>query len=526
MLATPIPRTHHRLALAAATAGFAACYAGIIAALIGIWSGNPLYSYGFLVPVISAYICWIKWQEGPAPASTPDYPFGVGVTLAGMAALLVGRLGSVSSLEFGSLVVTLIGLTLLLFGRESLKRYWFALAYLLLAVPVWTAAIDRLQEPSRLLSAGIATAALHALNIPVLQQGTNIVMPVHTLAVMRECSGVNQLVAMIAMVLPASYLWLSGTVRRAVLIPVAILITYLSNGFRIALVGWLAFHGVGDGNLLGSYTHLSEGLVVALIGYAAIGICFSLLSRSTRPSQSSEQSVPVASARGPSVPYRRVWLDAVVAVIMIAVGGSQLVAMSSDVSLNKSLQNLPSTIGAWTSLPFASAGGTTFSGISEELVDAYRTSNGEFRFEGADDELSRVYRDANGSEVRLYVGYFRRQEAGKELTGDAAHELRLTYVPLSIDSVPPATIGEVARTTGSVKRGVLFWYDVEGRIASNVYMAKVYTIWNALARHRTDGAVIMIAWDGIAGAQADAARAQAIAFAKALMPILRGHLPS
>src|SRR4030095_787055 len=81
------------------------------------------------------------------------------------------------------------------------------------------------------------------------------------------------------MVVPAAYLWLDTFGRRLALILFAVVVSYLGNGFRIAIVGWLAAHGLGDGDPLGTY-HLAQGLGVSLLGYLAIGGCFSLLSSS------------------------------------------------------------------------------------------------------------------------------------------------------------------------------------------------------------------------------------------------------
>ena len=53
---------------------------------------------------------------------------------------------------------------------------------------------------------------------------------------------------------------------------------------------------------------------------------------------------------------------------------------------------------------------------------------------------------------------------------------------------------------------MLFWYDVNGRIVADFYRLKSYTIWDAVTRRRTNGAVVMIAWDGPAGAESEAAR--------------------
>ena len=56
-------------------------------------------------------------------------------------------------------------------------------------------------------------------------------------------------------------------------------------------------------------------------------------------------------------------------------------------------------------------------------VGGYPTPTGERRFTAVDDELVRVYRNPSGDRVQLYIGYYHRQEQGKELTGDASSAL-------------------------------------------------------------------------------------------------------
>ena len=102
------------------------------------------------------------------------------------------------------------GFVLMLFGRTMLRRIWFPLAYLLLGLPIWDASIGWLQPPSQILSARVAAVILHPIGIPVLRDGTRVVLPNVTLEVMRECSGVNQLFAIVAMALPAAYLLLGN----------------------------------------------------------------------------------------------------------------------------------------------------------------------------------------------------------------------------------------------------------------------------------------------------------------------------
>jgi EpsI family protein len=518
-------------AAAVATAAFGICYAGVIASLVDIWSTNYLYSYGIAVPFIAAYIVWTRSQESPAPGSAPDYSLGVPITLAGIAMLVVGRLGTLILVEQTSLVVTLTGLLLLLFGRHAVKSHWFAIAYLLLMVPLWSVPIGHLQDPSRLLSATIASNLLDFTGVPVLRQGTNIILPSHTLSVLLECSGVNQLIAVTAMVLPAAYLWLTTITRRVTLVILAVIISYLGNGFRIALVGWLAVHGFGDGEMTGSGTvHLLQGLGVSALGYLAIGGCFALLSTpKPPPGQQPHDHAPASPAAVPSpLTGRRVWLDAAILLIMLGTGASQLSARELGVRLNADLDSLESRIGDWTMDIGPSSMAVRLPSIDDDLVNVggYASLTGERRFTAVDDELVRVYRNSSGHRVGLYVGYYHRQEDGKELTGEAGNALALAASTLTVPAESRSLeLNEIVREAAGTRRGVLFWYDINGRILSDFYRLKIYTIWDAVTRRRTNGAVVMIAWDGPAGAESEAARQGAMEFARALIPVLRRHLP-
>jgi hypothetical protein len=65
---------------------------------------------------------------------------------------------------------------------------------------------------------------------------------------------------------------------------------------------------------------------------------------------------------------------------------------------------------------------------------------------------------------------------------------------------------------------------VNGRILSNFYAAKGYTVWDALTRGRTNAAVIMIEWSARSPDDFERSREQVLDFADAMMPLLRQSL--
>jgi len=517
-------------AAAVAAVAFGICYHGIIASIVGVWSTQALYSYGFAVPLIAAYVFWTRWNRSPAPQVVPDYVFGIPVTLAGVTMLVIGQIGALVAVQQVSMIVTLTGLILLVFGRDVIRSHWFSIAYLLLMIPIWNVPISHLQDPSRLLSAKIAANLLDFTGVPVIRQGTDILLPSQTLSVLLECSGVNQLIALTAMVLPATYLWLPTNVRRIALMLFAVMISYLSNGFRIALVGWLAVYGIGDGNINGS-AHLLQGLLVSALGYLAIGGCFALLSRSNAAAHQRPDGGTSALPNALSSPLagRRVWLDIAMLFVMLGAGASRLSASQPGVHLIEDLRSLESRIGDWTIEVDPPAMAVPLPSIDDDLVNVggYPSLTGERRFAAVDDELVRVYRNSSGNRVRLYIGYYHRQEDGKELTGKAGTDLAVASSTLTLPAESRRLeLNEIVQAKAGTRRGVLFWYDINGRIVSDFYRLKSYTIWDAVTRRRTNGAVVMIAWDGAPGAESEAARERAIEFAQALMPVLRRHLPS
>jgi len=198
------------------------------------------------------------------------------------------------------------------------------------------------------------------------------------------------------------------------------------------------------------------------------------------------------------------------------------VARPIDVTLTDELGSLPRTLGTWQLAERDRGTADRLSQVSENLVEAYPASAGLRRFPGADDEVSLVYENLT-VRVRLYIGYYRRQEEGRELAGEAAQLLARASTPVSL-IVGSETIKarEVIASDNRVTQGILYWYDIDGRIVADTYLVKAHTAWNAVTRRRTNGAVIMITWESRPGAIADG-HTEALAFARELVPVLRGR---
>src|SRR5688572_20553589 len=115
--------TVNRKALLAAVLlgiAFLAMYHNVLEKLVFDWSTNDDYSHGFLIVPISAYLAWERRQRFLAAAQQPSAS-GLIVVIGSMGVLLLGILGSELFLTRISIIGTVTGAVLFMFGWRRLR---------------------------------------------------------------------------------------------------------------------------------------------------------------------------------------------------------------------------------------------------------------------------------------------------------------------------------------------------------------------------------------------------------------------
>src|SRR5437899_9617563 len=102
-------------AAAVITAGILLVYWQVLYRLVDAWTNDGNYSHGFLIIPIAAYLAWERRKR---LATVPLQPsvFGLAIFAGGIVVLLAGLLGSELFLSRISLLATLAGIVLFLFG--------------------------------------------------------------------------------------------------------------------------------------------------------------------------------------------------------------------------------------------------------------------------------------------------------------------------------------------------------------------------------------------------------------------------
>lgn len=185
--------------LVAAGAATLLLYAPVLVGLAADWARFPSQSHGFAVPVIAAYLVWMRRGALASEPSGRSPAISVGVLVAALGVLVIGSLTGETFLARLSLPIALLGVVLFVGGAAALRHLWVGLAYLFFMVPLPYLALKTLTYQSRLFDAGVTATALRRLGVPVLQDGVMLHLANMTLEVADECSSVPAIAALIAL---------------------------------------------------------------------------------------------------------------------------------------------------------------------------------------------------------------------------------------------------------------------------------------------------------------------------------------
>jgi exosortase len=233
------------------TVVYGAC--GVIVLLIGVyfpilsnmvhhWSVVEDYQHGFLVVPLALFFAY-EQRWALEDAKIKGSWLGLIPLFIGLVSLTIGRLGTELMTMRCGFVLTLMGLVLLLLGREIFRILAFPLFFLFLMVPLPQSLVNTIAFPLQLIAAKFAVLSLQEIGIPALVEG-NIIHLAHTqLFVHEACSGLRSLMALITLGVVFAHFFKRGVLWvQLVLVASTIPIAIFVNSFRVALTGVLAHH--------------------------------------------------------------------------------------------------------------------------------------------------------------------------------------------------------------------------------------------------------------------------------------------
>ena len=251
------------------------CYAPVLTYLAEQWYNDADMGHGFFVPVLAGYIAWQKRELIADKAPRPNW-WGLAIVAWAGLQLYLATLGAELFLARTSFVICLIGIVLLLGGKDYLRIFAFPLFLLFFMVPIPAVIYNQITFPLQLIASNAAEHAISLLQIPVIREGNVLELSNQRLNVVEACSGIRSLLTLTFLSLVYGYFCERRAWIRVALFLSTIPIAIAANAGRVTLTGIIAQF---KPEMAEGLFHEAQGWVIFMIAFALLAIFHQILVR-------------------------------------------------------------------------------------------------------------------------------------------------------------------------------------------------------------------------------------------------------
>jgi len=476
-----------------------------ISHILGQWHTLGGAHFPLLIAV-SLYLIWIQRSNIRSLQPEPALVSGTLVLATGCFILFAGKIGSTILVQQVSIVPVLLGVILLLGGFSYFKYLFLPVSYLIFL----TGCIDYLLGSFAIyfqqITAWISTLLLRAAGFSVFRDEILIMMPHISLLVVSGCSGVNQIVTLLALAVPLAFMTQSTLVRKIILISSALIIGIVVNGMRVAMIGIYALYDEGA-SLHGPYETFAAS-VIFFFGFGVMILFSMVLNRTDKnrrtqednspPPDKTQQQFESSDPEQKSFSGKRLASYLFVIPVLALTLGLVHYYHPRYVELESPLTLIPSHMAGFS---------------------AWETDDLDQRLRPfpAHEELMRVYEDGQNNRIELYIGYFGIQDRERKII-----DYRRSWMHRQVSRQEVAgsdnkiAINKSRRSHQSSESDVYFWYQMDHRIIRNQYAGKFFTFTDTLLKRKNNAAVVVI--------RARGSDHRIMYFLEEAVPLIKTHL--
>lgn len=233
--------------------------------LVNSWLGDPAYSHGFLVPLISGFIIWKKRHELHINL------FGAGIFVFALG-LFIYVVSFLWRAPFGlaiSFLIVISGLILYLCGKEAMRSLLFPVCFLFFGIPL--PFLPSIANFLQSFSAHYSSLVIGMLGIPVTTIGAEIHLEKSFFVIGAPCSGMHTLISLLALAAIFAYFIRCPLYRKSILFFTAIPIALMANISRIVTILLIANYYGSEAAM--RFFHDYSSILLFAIAFLCLVIC-------------------------------------------------------------------------------------------------------------------------------------------------------------------------------------------------------------------------------------------------------------
>jgi exosortase D (VPLPA-CTERM-specific) len=484
-----------------------------------VWLTYPEYSHSLLIPPVAAFLIW-QQRDRLELATFDGSWWGVVLVACGGAMLMLGQLGTIYVIVEYAYLITLFGLVLAFTGYNAFRLIAFPLFILIFMIPLPSFVFSNLSSKLQLLSSVLGVGFIRLFGISVFVEGNVIDLGGFKLQVAEACDGLRYLFPLLTLGFLMAYFYKGALWKRVILFLSSIPVTVVMNSFRIGTIGVMVEHwGIG---MAEGFLHEFQGWMVFMASAALMLGEIALLNRIGRETGTWRElfgvEFPAATPKGAVRRQRGIPHSFVAACALLAgfAAISGLLPRPAEIFPPRaSFVEFPMQLGSWTGRRESMEG---------VYIDALKL----------DDYLLADYADGSGNKVNLYMAYYNSQRKGEAVHSPRAclpgggwqlsdfDQRNLTDVRVGLR---PLRVNRTLITLGSQRQLVYYWFEQRGRVITNEFAVKWYLFWDALTRHRTDGALIRLIAPLPPGSSEANADSKLVEVAARISPVISRYIP-
>lgn len=463
------------IALSVSIIGLCAIFWGTVSQMVETWYVSATFNHGFMIVPICLWLVWDRREAIEKYMPKPDFRGLLVIAVCMIAWTVASAAGVQSGMQF-ALVGMIQGAVFTVLGWRLVRAMLFPLMFLFFAVPFGDFLIPSLQD----LTAVMVVEGLRLISIPVYIDGVFLSIPTGNFEVAEACSGVRFLIATIALGALFANLSFRTSLRRSIIIFLAIVVPLVANGIRAFGIVYIAH--VTDHKVAVGVDHLIYGWIFfafVTIVLLAIGMTFRETDGDNSiymPRDEDRRAGRFSTPKG--------MIAGALASLAVAFVGPAYAGMMLDHGIVRIAAPLvaPPTGNGWQPV-------------------GRSTTRWRPKFAGADAELMTSFRKS-ATDVHMYMAYYTHQRQGAELVNSANTFIDEVNWQRASSGFSNIQIGRQQQTVKETRllgrgRGRLVWefYWIGGHLTADRYEAKAYEAVAKLLGTNQAAAVVIVAAD-------------------------------